>query len=823
MKLYLLSLSLLAMALPAAAQRDTLSIASAAYSGPVPVVKPYGVDSVSSDGTSFSLKQLLSGNAALQMARLKPSDAQRLTKGSAVDTKKAAFHTFAFTLQSDRFVKGALSVKNFKQYKLFVEGEGQSGNELTLLPRRYNLCLVCLADTAERDTFDVSFNYPHGALVTANSTSCRPYTVPDQVTGVTYSGVAVSPSGKYLLTGYRETDAKGNARYFNTLTETQTGKLIRRGEGGIGQWMPLTDRIYRTEKRGNMRPLLSVDPATGVETVLAENVPDGWFTLSPTQDYLVYSIADKDDQADNGGLRQLYSPDDRMPGWSSRSSLYRYDLKTGLMQQLTFGHTKVSIEDISNDGRRMLFTTASESWANRPFYRSSLFCMDMQTLKVDTLLLNDGTLAGCQFSPDGSQLLIKAWGDAFGGIGRRILPGQKASMYDYQLYLYNPNTKKAQPLTADFNPSVSRVAWNRHDGQIYFTADDRDYVHLYTLNPATGKIRQLPTNLDVLQGFSLANNASVAAFYGQTGTTARTLYTLQIGKKPVRGGELNFEKTYADVAISPCTDYRFRTQRGDSIDGRFYLPYNFDPAKKYPMIVYYYGGCTPTQRVLEFQYPYQVLAGQGYVVYVIQPSGTIGYGQEFSARHVNAWGKRTAEDIIEGTRAFCASHTYVDSTKIGCMGASYGGFMTEYLVTQTHLFATAISHAGISNIASYWGGGNWGYSYGEMAATGSYPWNNPDLYVGQSPLFHAENIHTPLLLIHGTADTNVPTNESQQLFTALKILGREVAYVQVDGQNHVITDFAKRARWQKTIFAWFARQLKGEPEWWNELYPRKQY
>ena len=231
------------------------------------------------------------------------------------------------------------------------------------------------------------------------------------------------------------------------------------------------------------------------------------------------------------------------------------------------------------------------------------------------------------------------------------------------------------------------------------------------------------------------------------------------------------------------------------------------------------GGCTPTPRLLEFQYPFQVLAGQGYVVYVVEPSGATGYGQEFAARHVGTWGRGSADDIIEGTQAFLKAHPFVDPAKVGCMGASYGGFMTEYLQTRTDIFAAAVSHAGISNIASYWGGGYWGFTYGEGAQYGSYPWNNPELYVEQSPLFHADKIHTPLLLMHGTVDTNVPTTESIQLFTALRILGRPVSFVTVDGENHVIVNYNKRLEWQNAIFAWFAHWLKDEPEWWKALYP----
>ena len=209
------------------------------------------------------------------------------------------------------------------------------------------------------------------------------------------------------------------------------------------------------------------------------------------------------------------------------------------------------------------------------------------------------------------------------------------------------------------------------------------------------------------------------------------------------------------------------------------------------------------------------------MVYVVQPSGAAGFGQEFAARHVNSWGLMTADDIIEGTKKFCAEHSFVDASKIGCIGASYGGFMTQYLQTVTDIFAAAISHAGISDITSYWGEGYWGYSYSEVASAGKYPWNARDMYTQQSPLFNADKIHTPLLFLHGTADTNVPIGESIQMFTALKLLGRETAFVAVKDQNHHILDYQKRLKWQETIFAWFSKYLKNDASWWEALYPEK--
>ena len=177
-----------------------------------------------------------------------------------------------------------------------------------------------------------------------------------------------------------------------------------------------------------------------------------------------------------------------------------------------------------------------------------------------------------------------------------------------------------------------------------------------------------------------------------------------------------------------------------------------------------------------------------------------------------------AEDIIGATKRFVDEHQFVDSKKIGCIGASYGGFMTQYLQTKTDLFAAAISHAGISDHTSYWGEGYWGYSYSEVSMANSYPWSDRRLYVDQSPLFNADKVNTPILFLHGTDDHNVPVGESIQMFTALKLLGKPTAMVLVDGQDHHILDYQKRMKWQNTIFAWFAKYLKGDSKWWEAIY-----
>ena len=603
----------------------------------------------------------------------------------------------------------------------------------------------------------------------------------------------------------------------NELRNCLTNQIVASFDERIA-WMPRTNRYYFTEKNSEGKlQLITVNPLNMQREVLVEELPEGYFQFTPDEKSLVFTVTTEGRKKD-AQVFDIKSPDDRQPGWRERSSLAKYDLATGVMQPLTFGYHNVYLNDISADSRYILMSKSEERLTKRPTTLTSIYRLDLNTLQAETLVDKDGFVSGAYFSPDGKSVLLTGSPEAFDGIGKNVDEGQTPSMIDTQLYLMSLADKKVRPLTKDFNPNVQSVEWSKGDGNIYFSAEDKDCVHLFQLNPKSGKFTLIQSPEEYVKSFSVATSSGEMAFSGQSASNADRLYKMNI--KTLKGQLMEDfgREALKNVELGDCKAWNYINSRGDTLCCRYYLPPHFDANKKYPMVVNYYGGCSPTSRMFQSRYPHHVYAAMGYVVLVINPSGATGFGQKFSARHVDTAGEGVAEDIIASTKAFCDEHHYVNRKKIGCIGASYGGFMTQYLQTQTDLFAAAISHAGISDHTSYWGEGYWGYSYSEVSMANEYPWTNKHLFVDQSPLYNADKIHTPLLFLHGTADHNVPVGESIQLYTALKLLNRPTAMVLVNGEDHHITDYQKRIKWQDTIFAWFAKWLQDDGSWWKEMY-----
>ena len=824
---------LLAAALMASisASAETIEVKTLKYAGPYAVAQPWMADSVNIKGEAFDLKQLLDSPLSFTLL----NKGKEVTVAQLLADKQDALHLASFCVSNTQRTKATIAVEGLEQYRLFVDGEqvAVNGNkaETILTPSQHTVVIKYLTRknaSSDKKSIKLTVTAANGApLSVGDAAAKRAYNIYDVICAPNYPSVSISPNGKFIVVRKTWVDRKGNNHSISELRNSQTNRVMATFEESV-KWMPASNKLYFTqkasdssiageEKQDGTLQLITINPLTMEREVLASHLPEGWFQFTPDEKTLIYTLYTEGRKKD-AQVYDVKEPDDRQPGWRSRSYLAKFDLASGVLQPLTFGYHNVYLNDISADSRYLLIGKSEERLTKRPTTLNSYCRLNLNDMSVETLIEKGEFLNSAQFSPDGKSILVSASPEAFNGIGKNVEEGQTPSMIDTQLYLMTLSDKKVRPLTRDFNPNVQSVEWSKVDGNIYFTAEDKDCVHLFQLNPKSGKFTLLKTPEEYIKSFSLASSAAEMAFSGQSASNADRLYKMNTKALKSQLVDDLSARELKNVELGECKAWNFVNSRGDTLCCRYYLPPHFDAAKKYPMIVNYYGGCSPTSRMFQSRYPHHVYAAMGYVVLVVNPSGATGFGQKFSARHVDTAGEGVAEDIISSTQAFCDEHAFVNRKKIGCIGASYGGFMTQYLQTKTDLFAAAISHAGISDHTSYWGEGYWGYSYSEVSMANEYPWTNKHLFVDQSPLYNADKIHTPLLFVHGTADNNVPVGESIQLYTALKLLDRPTAMVLVDGQDHHIIDYEKRLKWQNTIFAWFAKWLQDDASWWTEMY-----
>ena len=643
----------------------------------IEVRTPIMNDSINPKGEKHSTKMLLKTPVVLD---LPDAPLQSLTVDTAgyltLDKadKNSKIYVLKTQIRAERFLKGKLKVTSPVRWEVFIDEVSKQTKDaaedsissassrdiaLTLEPERDYEITIKLLSTAEdkaAPTLKCEFikdNKFKDIACTLDPNAKKRFSLDNTVYGNRVISVAISPSGKYLLTRYWNNHAAKRSRTYCQLTELKTGKVLLDNARDGMRWMPKSDKLYYTVTALSGNDVITLDPATLNEETLLKGIPEQSFTWSPNEDFLIYYPREEGEK-EQGALRRIVSPADRIPNTRGRSFLAKYNIANGVSERLTYGNHSTYLQDISPDGKFMIYSTSKENITQRPFSLSSLYLVDLETLKVDTLFHDERFLGGASYSPDGKQLLLTASPEAFGGIGKNCGNHPIANDFDTQAFIMDLATRKIQPITKDFNPTVSPLQWNRGDGCIYFNTDDGDCKNIYRYSPKNNSFEKLNLETDVTSAFTLSEyNPGIAAYIGQSDHNAGVAYLYDMKKKTSRLLADPLKPILDQIELGKTEPWNFTASDGTVITGKMCLPPNFDPNKKYPMLVYYYGGTTPTTRGISNPYCAQLFASRDYVVYVIQPSGTIGFGQEFSARHVNAWGKRTADDIIEGTKQFC--------------------------------------------------------------------------------------------------------------------------------------------------------------------------
>ena len=754
-------------------------------------------------------------------------------------------------LNADRWLKTKVEIKSCQPFELFFDGEmvasnatfnsnqndtanceiDKKTNELKIEKGKHTLILKSLKVKPD----EVDWKIEASLIIdsTFNEQDIKSTISPTKTTAISnllddpkISSVSISPDGKLAAVQISQiTNNGGSKDGWLEIFNTKNGSHYQTFKGGTNissvSWYPNGEKFSYITTEKNKTTLWLDDLENGNVIKLLNDVENfGEYKWSPTGDFLIYSITQKPKE-NKTGLIKVNELEDRLPGSADKSFLYVLNYPDLTKYRLTAGPASTSINDISKDGKKILFTTSGYDYTKQPYSYSSYFILNLDNMKVDSLFTEFWSRTA-QFSPDGSKILITGDQELFNNAAVTTSPNQIPNRYNTQAFIYDLTTKAVDPITKNFNPEIESAYWNSHDNNIYFRTRDKTYKNVYQFNTDSKQFNKINLPAEVITSIDFSLESSNAIFEGSSSTTPNMAYFVDLNNQKSKLIYNPNKESYKNIKLGKTEEWTFKNDRNENVDGLIYYPPDFDSSKTYPCIVNYYGGTLPIERNFEGRYPQNLWAANGYIVYILQPSGAVGYGQKFAAYHVNDWGEKTAEEIIEGTKEFLKSHTFVDSTKIGCIGASYGGFLTMNLLTKTNMFTTAIAHAGISSLAGYWGEGYWGYTYSAGATAGSFPWNRKDIYVDRSPLFNADKISTPILLLHGTADTNVPIGQSIQMFTALKLLGKKVDFIEIEGQNHHILDYKKRKLWTKTIIAWFDKYLKDQPEWYNDLYPKEE-
>ena len=745
----------------------------------------------------------------------------------------------AVFLESRRWLQGELALDAAFPLRVYLDGTALSRSAaagkgaakvtypLTLANGKHLLLLkgVLPAGAGKSHPLQASLqNNPAFAAdeVAVSLTPERRCGMEDVLNTVNINDVFLAPDGSRVAVGLSQRPiAENETSSWLEILETENGSRLftSQGFGAIDNfhWLENSRSFSFSRDRQEQTDLCVYDlDSHACRTILAgiKNFSACWWAADDA--FLVYATLAETEKART--FNYVKDIDDRMRSPERPQALTLFFPGSGVRQPLSDFKDNFSQVRISPDGRSLLLGVYSEDAKVRPYHKNTLVLVSLVDGRREKIL-DDPWIVDFQWSPDGKKLLLLGGPSSFAGLGNTLPPGVIPNDFDNQAFAFDLKSRQAEALSRRFAPSIESAYWHP-GGSILMKVTDGDYARLYRCAPAEKKFIRLETAIDAVEKVGFARARKVVYSGSGLGVPQR-LFALNLdGSKPRLLKDYN-KSQFSRVRFGKTENWSFKTLEGRTIGGYLCFPTDFNPSRLYPCIVNFYGGTSPTGRNFGGRYPKDWYAANGYIVCVIQPSGAVGYGQEISSAHVNDWGEISAAEIIRGVEELLRTHPYIDQRRVGAIGASYGGFLTQVLAAKSELFSALVSHAGISALSSYWGAGDWGYSYSGVATANSFPWNRKDIYVGHSPLFMAERIKNPLLLLHGEDDNNVPPGESYQMFAALKLLGREVALVTFPGQQHFILAPAQRVRWLQTIMAWFDRWLKGQGEWWKEMYPEE--
>ncbi len=409
------------------------------------------------------------------------------------------------------------------------------------------------------------------------------------------------------------------------------------------------------------------------------------------------------------------------------------------------------------------------------------------------------------FTPDGKYLLYRS----------QATPGFEADRW--RIMRYNINSGETVELTRGFDQQVEEMTVSADGKTIFFTAAERGKAPIFTVPVEPDFRLRIATHVKKVAGGGFYSNLNISSD-GKTlvfasssiSTPAEIMRANADGSGGVTALTTTNKATLAPFGLQRPDEMDWKGGLNANVHGFLLKPANFDPAKKYPLIVLIHGG---PQSAWNDNWGYrwnpQIFANQGYVIFMPNPRGSTGYGQKFVDEISADWGGKAYTDITNGV-AEVIKKPFIDKSRIGAAGASYGGYMVDWLLGHNNdprfKFAAFVSHAGVYNLESMatateelWFV-NWEFK--------GFPWQNPVLYNKWSPNKFAENFATPTLVSCGELDYRVPYDQSMQLYSTLQLKHVPSKLIIFPDEGHWILKPQNSEFWYGNVLDWFKKYLK---------------
>ncbi|MFQ5817714.1 MAG: S9 family peptidase [Terriglobia bacterium] len=397
------------------------------------------------------------------------------------------------------------------------------------------------------------------------------------------------------------------------------------------------------------------------------------------------------------------------------------------------------------------------------------------------------------YSPDGRWIAFRAQARA----------GFEADRF--RLQLYERATGKIISLTEKFDHWVDEFVWAPDSRTIYFTAPVHAQAPIFAVSVPAGRVREI-VGASSNAGLGLSRDGRTFVFTRQSLSAPTEVWQANVADGRAKPLTRTNQAIVSRVEWSAVEEFHFAGAGGRPVQGWLLKPPGFDPQKKYPALFMVHGGPQSVwANTFHYRWNAQLFAAPGYVVALLNPRGSVGWGQKFIDEISGDWGGKVYEDLVKGLD-YLSALPYVDAERICAAGGSYGGYMVNWLAGHTARFRCLISHAGVFNLTSMYGSTEelW---FPEWEFRGT-PWTNAESYAQWSPHRYVANFRTPTLVIHGARDYRVPLAEGLQLFTSLQRQKVPSKFLYFPDEGHWIGKPQNSELWYKTFHDWLAHYLK---------------